>query len=443
MIVLCLLCVVGAVILFRRRKQDHFIPAEAIAPQGQEYEDLSSATGSAGYSPMGQTRSPTLSVPAQSMNGPRTTMASPGATHYSGISVGSNSPDYGTPALAGAQTVPVEHDYSPGPSLMTSSAPSHGTSSPSYGGGSAAVRSYAASRSAEWDIDYKSVEFGREIGSGAFGSVFKGKWRGIDVAVKVLKIDENMTIGHVRELLDEFKAESALVKALRPHQHVVQCFGAAGSEAQLAIVSEFCGFGSLHSYISEPRNVLGADLAIKWARGISAGLLHCHLENIIHRDMAARNVLLSEGMIPKISDFGMSRVLVESAADTGSTAMAATTVTNVGPLRWMAPEALVDRLFSRRTDVWSLGAVFFEILNRTAPYPGMEAASVSAKVAMGRLRLIPEFVERRKILSQPGWEGRDRVVDAFSSLIDAAQTFDSAQRPDIPQLQPWLDSLDQ
>jgi serine/threonine protein kinase len=91
------------------------------------------------------------------------------------------------------------------------------------------------------------------------------------------------------------------------------------------------------------------DNKVNLVKGIARGMRHLHRHNIIHRDLAARNILLSSVGEPKISDFGMSRVLQQE--NEGQT------VTNIGPIRWMAPESLANRVYSKKSDVWTFGIV--------------------------------------------------------------------------------------
>src|SRR3989338_8182195 len=124
-----------------------------------------------------------------------------------------------------------------------------------------------------------------------------------------------------------------------------------------------------------------SSLLLRMLRDAAAGILHLHEEGVIHRDIAARNFLLASDFTVVISDFGTSRVC-ESEEDGGST------VSNVGPVRWMAPEALRDSVYSASSDVWSFAAFLVEILTKNVPYAGIPVYDVAAKVISQEITLV-------------------------------------------------------
>mmetsp|Transcript_10869 Transcript_10869/g.14937 ORF Transcript_10869/g.14937 Transcript_10869/m.14937 type:complete len:251 (+) Transcript_10869:88-840(+) len=193
----------------------------------------------------------------------------------------------------------------------------------------------------EWNIPYQELKLVSEIGRGAFGVVFKGTWKGQSVAVKQARVDDaNLkTSFHMQD----FFAEAEVMKKLKPHPNVTRLLGVCPQPG--CIVLEYVDNGTLSDFLSDSKSV-DVQTQISIARGIAEGMLYLHNEGIIHRDLAARNILLTQDLIPKVSDFGMSRQILDEK-NTNKTS----------PIRWMAPEAMKERVYNRKTDVWSYGAV--------------------------------------------------------------------------------------
>jgi Protein tyrosine and serine/threonine kinase len=196
-------------------------------------------------------------------------------SEYSAISVRGGDSDGGSPD-SGYSNLPESAFAGMSPSGLPSS----------YGGGSEAVKAFAE-REKDWDMDFGELKLDKEVGSGAFGSVWKAKWRATAVAVKMLHF-EGRSEDDLDAMLNEFEAEAALMKALRPHSNLVQFQGVAGDDRRLAIVSEFCPNGSVLDWIQDADKELPRSLALQWMSGIASGMLHLHLENVVHRDLAAR-----------------------------------------------------------------------------------------------------------------------------------------------------------
>ncbi|KAL6071243.1 Tyrosine-protein kinase abl1 [Balamuthia mandrillaris] len=233
-------------------------------------------------------------------------------------------------------------------------------------------------------LNFEELEFGKQIGKGSFGVVFKGKWRLTPVAIKLL----NNSLR--QEQLQEFRKEVELMQNLRPHSNVVLLLGVClhHPEHPLCIVTELLPNGSLLDFLKKQKSQLPEEEKLGWnelmvriAKGVAAGMQHLHAEQIIHCDLSARNILLTENLEAKVADFGMSRVL--SAEEDHHQ-----TMSNIGPVRWMAPESLKDRVYSEKTDAWSFGVVLWEIATfGEMPYKNLTTMQVTVEVVMGRIRL--------------------------------------------------------
>lgn len=151
----------------------------------------------------------------------------------------------------------------------------------------------------------------------------------------------------------------------------------------LAIIQEYCPAGSLNTYLASHPNTELITLA-RWLKGIATGMLHLHAERIIHRDLATRNILLSETLEPKVSDFGMSR-----KGDTEDDLISQKTTSNVGPLKWMAPESISERVYSKKSDVWSYGVVIWEVFARSTPWPNLTPLQAAMMVVQEHKHLEP------------------------------------------------------
>lgn len=225
---------------------------------------------------------------------------------------------------------------------------------------------------------------------GAFSVVYRGRWRGVECAVKQLSVP---TVDIKAK--QEFRKEASLMQELGHHPNIVTFFGAVTTGHCMWLVAEFHKMGSIHEFyqryrqkMASPRagERLGGDaqndgapaipleLLVKLAADASLGILHLHRENVIHRDIAARNVLVGgsfkSGFRAVITDFGLSRVKTT----------AGTTMSNIGPVKWMAPEAIVDKAYSEASDAWSFGVLLWEMVTGRVPWEEEEALQVAMRV---------------------------------------------------------------
>lgn len=280
-------------------------------------------------------------------------------------------------------------------------------------------RGSSARASAPWRIAPSELTLGRELGEGSFGAVRFATWFGLKVAVKQLKALDNSNAAH------EFETEIQLMAALQPHQNVVVLYGLTTIDGSAAAVMEFCALGSLvDALYAKPERVREWTLAqlILVAHEVACGVAHLHRHKMIHRDIAARNVLLSgtENVIfcAKLSDLGMSRQLDDNQIEQR-------TKNAVGPIKWMAPEQLLHCAYSNASDVWALGVTLFEIFARTKPYPEIASnAAVGVAVMAGRTLTPPSEAPK-----------------SVRGVMRTCWKFDAADRPTAQQVQEVLFNL--
>uniref|UniRef100_A0AAY4DHZ4 RAF proto-oncogene serine/threonine-protein kinase n=1 Tax=Denticeps clupeoides TaxID=299321 RepID=A0AAY4DHZ4_9TELE len=207
-----------------------------------------------------------------------------------------------------------------------------------------------------WEIESTEVQLHSRIGSGSFGTVYKGKWHG-DVAVKILKVTNPTP--------EQFKAFRNEVAVLRKTRHVnILLFMGYMTKDNLAIVTQWCDGSSLYKHLHVQETNLQMYQLIDIARQTAQGMDYLHAKNIIHRDMKSNNIFLHEGLTVKIGDFGLATV---KARWSGSHQVEQPT----GSILWMAPEVIRmqdNNPYSFQSDVYSYGIVLYELMTGELPY---------------------------------------------------------------------------
>lgn len=212
------------------------------------------------------------------------------------------------------------------------------------------------------------VKFIKEIGAGSYGKVYLAKWQNTEVAVKVSKSNS-----------EDFEEEASLMINLPAHPNIVQVLGVTKDHqtGDRLLVLEYCDGGSLDHLLYDTNEYMNQAKQIQLVKMIARGMLHLHNNKIIHRDLSSRNILLHGGAA-KISDFGMARVVGQSAVGH--------TKTDIGPIRWMSPESLRNNTYSYSSDVWSFGIVIYEILAREEPHLAVDQMQIGLMIRDQGLR---------------------------------------------------------
>uniref|UniRef100_A0A673LX59 Tyrosine-protein kinase n=1 Tax=Sinocyclocheilus rhinocerous TaxID=307959 RepID=A0A673LX59_9TELE len=233
-----------------------------------------------------------------------------------------------------------------------------------------------------WALSRKDLKLIQTIGSGEFGGAFL--------------------------------AEASVMTQLR-HTNLVQLLGVIVEEqGSLCIVTEYMTKGSLVDYLrSRGRTVLGGECLLKFSLDVCEAMEYLEANNFVHRDLAARNVLVSDDNIAKVSDFGLTK----EASSTQDTAKL--------PVKWTSPEALREKRFSTKSDVWSYGVLLWEIYSfGRVPYPRIPLKEVVPRVEKGYKMEAP-----------------DGCPAAVYDLMKQCWTLDPAGRPSFRLLREKLQHI--
>jgi serine/threonine protein kinase len=212
------------------------------------------------------------------------------------------------------------------------------------------------------EIIADELEYQEKIGGGCFGSVYRGRCRGKEVAIKKLfrqDVDE--------KTLNEFKKEVHVMSQLR-HPNVLLFMGACTTPGKMALVTEILPKGNLASFLHDTAVEVSLFKRICMARDTALGMnwLHCSNPVIIHRDLKPCNLLLDEHLTVKVCDFGLSALKQpgDKLQDKGGIP---------GTPLWMAPEVLLGKPLDEKSDVYSFGIVLWEIITRKEPFDHMDS----------------------------------------------------------------------
>ncbi|KAM7263447.1 hypothetical protein ACFE04_001130 [Oxalis oulophora] len=256
----------------------------------------------------------------------------------------------------------------------------------------------------------------RELGSGTFGTVYHGKWRGTDVAIK--RINDRCFGGKPSEqeqMVDDFWNEAIKLADLH-HPNVVAFYGVVldGPGGTVATVTEYMVNGSLRTALQKNERSLDKRKRLLIAMDVAFGMEYLHGKNIVHFDLKSDNLLVnlrdSQRPICKVGDLGLSKVKCQTLISGGVR----------GTLPWMAPELLngSSSLVSDKVDVFSFGIVLWELLTGEEPYADLHYGAIIGGIVSNTLR--PEIPSS----CDPEWK----------SLMERCWSAEPSERPNFTEI---------
>ena len=207
----------------------------------------------------------------------------------------------------------------------------------------------------------------KSVGFGGMAEVYLAKDVLLDrkIAIKVLRkkfLDS-------KTQLEQFKREARSAARLI-HPSIVTIYDVCDEGDISYILMEYVEGVSLKSF-EEQNGRMDPALAVALTAQLASALAHAHKHNIIHCDIKPQNIVLTEAMVPKIVDFGISRIV--------SNETMAFTASVVGSVHYFSPEQAQGLAVTAQSDIYSLGIVFYEMLTGVVPFDGNNAVSVARK----------------------------------------------------------------
>ncbi|XP_066401042.1 serine/threonine-protein kinase Nek5-like isoform X1 [Molothrus aeneus] len=247
----------------------------------------------------------------------------------------------------------------------------------------------------------------KQIGEGSFGKIFLAKGKMDDEPCVIKEI--NLTKMPVKE--KEASEKEVILLAKMKHANIVTFYASLQEENKLYIVMEYCDGGDLMKRINMQHGVLfDEDQILSWFVQISLGLKHIHDKKILHRDVKAQNVFLSNnGKVAKLGDFGIARQL-------NSTTEFAHTC--VGTPYYLSPEICENRPYNNKTDIWSLGCVLYELCALKHPFQGNSLHELVLKICRGRFQPVsPNYSYDLRILISQLFKISPRDRPSINSIL--------------------------
>ncbi|GMN36441.1 hypothetical protein TIFTF001_006017 [Ficus carica] len=273
----------------------------------------------------------------------------------------------------------------------------------------------------EWTADLSQLFIGNKFASGAHSRIYRGIYKQRAVAVKMVRIPNQKV--ETRALLEQqFKSEVAFLSRLL-HPNIVQA--TCKKPPVYCIITEYMSQGTLRMYLNkkEPYS-LSTETILRLALDISRGMEYLHSQGVIHRDLKSNNLLLNDEMRVKVGDFGTSCLETQCRETKG----------NMGTYRWMAPEMIKEKPYTRKVDVYSFGIVLWELTTALLPFQGMTPVQAAFAVAEKNERppLPASCQPALAHLIKRCWAANPSQRPDFSDIVSVLEKYDECVKEGLP-----------
>ena len=221
-----------------------------------------------------------------------------------------------------------------------------------------------------------------EIGQGGMGVVYRAQdpYIGRTVAIKTIRLDILQQAAGKEEALKRFLREAQSVGNLS-HPNIVTIYDVGEDEGLIYIAMEYIDGHSLESLLQKNKK-FSLDEIMQLFSQIGAALDYAHQKGIVHRDIKPANILIDQNHKASIVDFGIARTTSSTMTQTGML---------MGTPRYMSPEQISGKKVDSRSDIFSLGAILYELLTQCNPFEGESITTVIYKIMHAELRPVSDF----------------------------------------------------
>ncbi|KAL5016947.1 hypothetical protein ScPMuIL_006536 [Solemya velum] len=271
---------------------------------------------------------------------------------------------------------------------------------------------YSTPDALNYELPRGNVQLVEILGEGQFGDVYKGVYYEresvqVPVAVKTCKEDKE-------EATTEKFLEEAYIMQQFDHRHIIRLIGICSETCPVWIIMELAKHGEMRAYLQNNKHRIDLCTLIMYAFQLSTALSYLESKKFVHRDIAARNVLVSSHDCVKLGDFGLSRWVEEQSYYKASKGKL--------PIKWMAPESINFRRFTTASDVWMFGVCIWEILMYgIKPFQGVKNNDVIGKIETGERLPLPVG-----------------CPPSLYNLMCTCWSYEPSKRPSFADLKTWL-----